>query len=37
MVRKWKREFLQNSYKVFSKNVDKEEKRLEKKIDELYR
>jgi len=36
MVRRWKREFLQNSYKVFSKNADKE-KRLEKKIDELYR
>jgi len=36
MVRRWKREFLQNSYKVFSKNGDKE-KKLQKKIDELYR
>jgi len=36
MVRRWKRQFLENSPKVFSQDGD-EEKELQKKIDELYR
>jgi transposase len=36
LVSKWKRQFLENSYKIFSLEGDKE-KELEKTIDELYK
>ena len=36
LVTKWKKQFLENSYKVFSSEGNKE-KELQKTIDELYR
>jgi len=36
LVTKWKKQFLENSHKVFSQNANKE-KELQKTIDELYK